>query len=154
MAAVAAGSVHGRKRGSVSAPPNETPPRLLVIDDDPPVARFAAAALTLEGFRVQIAATGRAGLDAAETAPPDIILLDLALPGMHGLAVLSGLRAHPATSTIPVVILTAGRDPDAEGAALALGAAACLHKPIGAGVLVSAVRRALAATGTARVPLG
>jgi DNA-binding response OmpR family regulator len=120
-----------------------TRPRLLLIEDDPPIVRFASAAFRMEGMTVQTASTGRAGLAAARSDPPDLILLDLSLPEMHGLDVLDQLRAGTDTNTIPVVILTASGGVDAERRAQALGVSAYLHKPIAAGALVAAVRLAL-----------
>ena len=82
------------------------------------------------GTRLRSEASGRAGLEAAARDKPDMILLDLHLPDMHGDRVLSELKAEPATAAIPVVILSADASPGVVRRLLASGAFAYLTKPI------------------------
>lgn len=82
------------------------------IDDDHGCQLSVARFLTLVGgHRVETAYTGRAGLERAAELLPDIILLDLMLPDIDGMEVLAGLRENPATSSIPVIMIT-GADLD------------------------------------------
>ncbi len=86
---------------------NSTPPSILLIDDDPLVRRIIGRALEAKGYRVTEASSGTEGLECARKNPPDLILLDLVMPGMDGFQVCAELRRHPLTTTIPIVMLTA-----------------------------------------------
>jgi PAS domain S-box-containing protein len=91
--------------------PSEAAPRqgptALVVDDDPAARELVAALLTPEGFSVVTAATGEEAVTLATTACPDVILLDLLLPGLSGFGVVAQIKDNPATRHIPIVILTA-----------------------------------------------
>jgi CheY-like chemotaxis protein len=91
--------------------------RLLVVDDDPNVPDMVRQLLEGEPVAVEAAADGREALRAVAERPPDVVLLDLLMPGLDGFGVLEALRADPGWSRIPVVVLTA-RTPTAEEAAL------------------------------------
>ncbi len=84
-------------------------PRLLVIDDSLTIRRVLELALGGAGWRLEVAATGRAGITLARAAPPALILLDYVLPDLPGAEVCSLLAADPATSTVPVVVMS-GKD--------------------------------------------
>jgi signal transduction histidine kinase/CheY-like chemotaxis protein len=88
------------------APSRGRPRRLLLIDDDLTVHELLAEMLTPHGFVLEVAASGEKGLAAARRRPPDLVLLDLVMPGMDGFAVAAQLRTDPATATVPVVVLT------------------------------------------------
>ncbi|MCP3998796.1 MAG: response regulator, partial [bacterium] len=81
--------------------------RILVVDDDPDILQFVEMNLDMEGFDAQTALSGRIALEEARERPPDLILLDVMMPELDGLTVLRRLRSSPATSSIPVVLLTA-----------------------------------------------
>jgi CheY-like chemotaxis protein len=100
---------------------------VLVIDDDPAVRDLMERTLVKDGFEVRVAAEGRSGLELARQLGPAIITLDVMMPGMDGWAVLSALKADPATAEIPVVMLTIVDD---KGMGFALGAADYFTKPI------------------------
>ena len=104
-------------------------PRILAIDDTPANLQVLAAALTLD-FNLQIATSGPVGLAAAGKAPPDLILLDVMMPGMDGFEVCRRLKADPVLQTIPVIFITATTDRNAEEMGLALGAVDYISKPI------------------------
>jgi DNA-binding response OmpR family regulator len=82
------------------------PGRILVVDDDPAVARFLAQDLQLAGYAVDVLADGHRTLEHAVLTRPDLVLLDVDLPGCDGVEVLRQLRAHPPTSSLPVIVLT------------------------------------------------
>jgi CheY-like chemotaxis protein len=86
--------------------------RVLVVDDEAAVRALVAASLDGAGCEVEACADGPAALHSAIESPPRLILLDVALPGMNGADVLRRLRAEPATSAVPVVMLT-GLEPPA-----------------------------------------
>jgi two-component system response regulator RpaA len=86
---------------------------ILVIDDDEIVARSVELSLRRSGFQVSVNNTGVEGLKTARREPPDLIILDIIMPGMDGYAVCRELRADPLLGDIPVLFLTAkGKDED------------------------------------------
>lgn len=80
--------------------------RILAVDDEPDVLTIVQSALQSEGYEVETAANGQDCLDAAKANPPDLILLDVMMPGMSGFDVLRELKAHDPTSRIPIIMLT------------------------------------------------
>lgn len=89
-------------------------PTVLIVEDYQDCLDMYAAYLGLSGFRVIKASDGAAALDVAGRAAPDVILMDLSLPGMDGFEVTRRLKRNPATESIPVVALTAQSLPDVE----------------------------------------
>lgn len=83
------------------------PRAVLVVDDDPDIRKVVAANLAAEGIKVHTAANGYEAQAQALKLSPDLIILDVGLPGRDGLQVLAALRGHPDTANIPVVLLTA-----------------------------------------------
>ena len=82
-------------------------PKILVIEDAFPTRRLVELSLAYEGFDVIEREDGPSGLEAALTLIPDLIVLDIALPGMDGWEILSRLRADPKTEHIPAIVITA-----------------------------------------------
>lgn len=122
--------------------------RILLVDDDPDIRRIAALSLgRLGGFGVVLAASGAEALLAVANAPPDLILLDVSMPGMDGPATLAALRASPSTAGIPVVFFTATATASEVERLCALGAAAVLPKPFEVAELPRLVRDILARMG-------
>jgi signal transduction histidine kinase/DNA-binding response OmpR family regulator len=115
-----------------------TPVTVLVIDDDPLVRDLLQRFLVKEGFRVLSAATGEQGLALARSYRPDVITLDVMLPGMDGWTVLSKLTMDPLIGGIPVIILSMLDD---HKTGYALGASNYLTKPIDRARLVQALHR-------------
>lgn len=102
--------------------------RILVIEDDQFLRKAAGAALRRHGYVVLTAANGEAGLEVARAEHPDLVLLDLIMPGMQGFEVLKLLKEDQSTSSIPVIILSnLGQDVDVKNA-LQAGAADYLIK--------------------------
>lgn len=118
--------------------------KILVADDEPNILLSLEFLLQREGFEVSIARDGQQALDAVHSVEPDLLVLDVMMPNKTGLEVCQQLRADPATSQIPILMLTAkGRETDmAKG--LALGADAYMTKPFSTRELVAKVRALLA----------
>ena len=114
--------------------------RVLVIDDDPNVAEVVAAYLEREGCLVQRCEDGEAGLAAALADPPDLVVLDLMLPGLDGLEVCRRLQA---LAPVPVVMLTAKGDETDRIVGLELGADDYISKPFSPRELVARVKAVL-----------
>jgi two-component system, OmpR family, KDP operon response regulator KdpE len=113
---------------------------ILVVDDEPPIARAVAANLRARGHEVTTVASGTAALSAVETGDPDCVVLDLGLPGLHGLEVLRRLRTW---SSVPVVVLTATDAERDKVAAFELGADDYVTKPFGMAELLARIKVAL-----------
>src|SRR6202007_317159 len=112
--------------------------RVLVVDDDPPLQRMLARSLAAEGFEVMVAGDGGAALAAAERFAPDVIVLDIGLPALDGLAVCRRLRGKGLPT--PILILTA-RDAVADRVAgLEAGADDYLVKPFAIQELIARLR--------------
>jgi signal transduction histidine kinase/CheY-like chemotaxis protein len=112
---------------AATSPADSLGAAILVIDDEPAARDLVQRALTKEGYRVETAASGPEGLAMARRIKPAAITLDVMMPGMDGWAVLTVLKADPATADIPVVMLTVVDD---RNLGFALGAADYLIKPI------------------------
>ncbi len=118
----------------------DTGARVLVVDDEPAILRVVHTNLSGHGFRVDTAATGQEALDASMRVRPDLVLLDLGLPDMDGLEVISAIRERGST---PIVVLSARGAERDKVAALDLGADDYLTKPFGVNELLARVRVAL-----------
>ncbi len=86
------------------------PPRILIVDDEPDVADLIEAVLKDEGYTVAIARDGAQGLMLARDWAPDLIFMDIFLPGVDGGTVIRRLKAEPQTAAIPIVAMSAGRN--------------------------------------------
>jgi two-component system KDP operon response regulator KdpE len=114
--------------------------RVLIVDDEAPIRRALELNLAARGYEVDQAATGELALRQAAESHPDLILLDLGLPGIDGIEVVAALRAW---STVPIVVLTARGEETAKVAALDAGADDYVTKPFGMDELIARVRAAL-----------
>src|SRR5262245_35137905 len=112
-------------------------PNALVIDDELPIRRLPRVCLEANGYRVMEAATGQEGITQAAQHPPDVVLLDLGLPDLDGVAVLKRLREW---SRVPVVVLSVRDREDDKVAALDAGADDYVTKPFGTGELLARLR--------------
>lgn len=84
--------------------------RILVVEDERAVARTIQVNLDREGYQTELAANGSQALESIAAAAPDLVILDVVMPGMDGFEVLRALKADPETADIPVVMLTARSD--------------------------------------------
>ena len=115
-------------------------PKVMLVEDDRPLRSTLAATLFVSGFEVQEASTGEEALALAQVDVPHLYLLDLSLPGMDGLEVLTRIRAR---STVPVVVLTVREGKRDKIAALDAGADDYVVKPIDGDELIARIRAAL-----------
>lgn len=104
--------------------------KILVIEDNPLNLELATDLLEAAGFAVLAASDAEEGIQIARTAVPDLILMDVGLPGMDGLAAAQALKQDPQTRSVPIVALTAHAMKGDEAKALAVGCAGYLTKPI------------------------
>ncbi|MDX8514300.1 response regulator transcription factor [Mesorhizobium captivum] len=114
---------------------------ILVVDDEPPIRKLLRVGLGSQGYTVSEAPNAKAAIELIETQPPDLILLDLGLPGMSGLDLLGKWRNDGLD--IPVVILSSRTDEAGIVQALELGADDYVTKPFGMNELVARIRVAL-----------
>ncbi len=115
-------------------------PVIIIIEDDPPIRRFLRTSLATQGFSVFEAETGKQGMVEAGVRKPDLIILDLGLPDMDGVAVIKAIRAW---SNVPIIILSARSSEQHKIDALDAGADDYLMKPFGFGELMARIRVAL-----------
>ena len=115
-------------------------PRVLIIEDDPNVAEVVTRYLEREGYAVESAADGLAGLELALSDPPDLVVLDLMLPSLSGLEVCRRLRAR---APVPVIMLTARGEEVDRIAGLELGADDYVAKPFSPRELTARVKAVL-----------
>lgn len=111
--------------------------RILLIDDEARFARALAISLRAHGYDVDVATTGEQGLAAAASHHPDIVVLDLGLPGLDGIDVLRGLRAW---TNVPVIVLSARHEEPSKVDALDEGADDYVTKPFGMDELLARLR--------------
>ncbi|PYP29421.1 MAG: type II secretion system protein GspE [Gemmatimonadetes bacterium] len=122
-------------RSRVSGPHGELAVKVLLVDDEDSLRKVMRDLLERDGYSVSEARDGVQALDQIDRVGPDIIVLDLNLPGLDGYGVLSHLRSRPATASIPVIVLTAKGDEDNEVRVFELGADDFLTKPFRARAL-------------------
>jgi two-component system KDP operon response regulator KdpE len=119
---------------------------VLVVDDEPQIRRALRVGLVSHGYQVQMAASGEEALELAASAPPDVVILDLVLPGRNGLEVCQALREW---SPVPIIVLSARGQERDKVQALDLGADDYLTKPFGMDELLARIRVALRRAGGA-----
>ena len=132
----------------MAAAPSEGSPdndraTVLVVDDDPDLVELLQYALETEGFTVLIASDGVAGLAIAEAEKPDLIVVDIMMPRMDGIALTAQIRERAALRLTPILMLTARTDERDEIAGLEAGADDYLPKPVSPKRLVSRVKALL-----------
>jgi two-component system KDP operon response regulator KdpE len=114
------------------------PGRILVVDDEPAIIRFLRLGLTGHGYYVLTAGTGKAALDILEREDVNLLILDLGLPDMEGLDIITQLRAMK--SMVPIIVLSSRSEERSKVEALELGADDYLVKPFGMDELIARVR--------------
>ncbi|MGZ5614197.1 MAG: two-component system response regulator KdpE [Methylobacter sp.] len=119
---------------------NNTKPVIVVIEDDPQIRRFLRTSLRVQGFQVIEAETGERGIVEIGTRKPELVILDLGLPGMDGIEVIRKVREW---SAVPIIVLSARSRESNKIAALDAGADDYLTKPFGIGELLARIRVSL-----------
>jgi two-component system, OmpR family, KDP operon response regulator KdpE len=114
--------------------------RVLVVDDEPQIRRTLAINLRARGYQVDLAATGEEALKAAADQHPDVVVLDLGLPGIDGLQVIQGLRGW---TRVPIIVLSVREREADKVAALDVGADDYVTKPFGFNELLARLRAAV-----------
>ena len=117
--------------------------RILAVDDEPQILRALATNLRARGYDVDLAPTGEAALTLAATKHPNLVILDLGLPGIDGIDVIRGLRGW---STVPIIVLSVREAERDKVAALDAGADDYITKPFGMDELLARLRAALRRT--------
>ncbi|AOS45355.1 Sensory/regulatory protein RpfC [Lacunisphaera limnophila] len=131
----------GSPRLTRSPFPDQKRPKILVVDDDKDIRTVITEILDQSGYEVFTAASGQQGLDLAGQILPNLIVLDLMMPGMDGWTVLTKLQHKPQLADIPVIILSGASGLEM---AMSLGAAAVLFKPVDANQLTAEIAAQLA----------
>jgi CheY-like chemotaxis protein len=122
------------------------PTRILVADDDPVILRLLQVNFNLEGYEVHTATRGEEALEKAKEHLPDIILLDVMMPGVDGWEVCRRLKEDQATAAIPVIFLSARAQDQDRRRGYELGVVAYVTKPFDPGELIEVVQRSLGGT--------
>jgi two-component system alkaline phosphatase synthesis response regulator PhoP len=118
-------------------------PTILVVDDEEDIVELVELNLSREGYKVLACGTGEQALEITHSKLPDLVILDLMLPGIDGLEVCRRLKNHPKTEQIPIIILSAKGEESDIVTGLELGADDYVTKPFSGKVLVARVRRVL-----------
>ena len=124
--------------------------RILVVDDEPDIVSLVSYNLKKEGFSVTAVHEGGEALDLVKKKEFDLILLDLMLPGIHGMEICRILRAGPKTKNIPIIMLTAKGDETDRVRGLETGADDYMAKPFSPRELVARVKAVLRRSGDSR----
>ncbi len=106
------------------------PSTVLIVDDERQNRDVLEIMLNAEGFVVRSADSGESALELIAAAPPDLIVLDIMMPGMDGYQVTERLKGNDVTRRIPIIVLTSLNDQESRTRALAAGAEECLSKPV------------------------
>jgi two-component system, cell cycle response regulator DivK len=134
-------------------PPNlVTSAWILLVDDDEASTLLTLAVLERDGYEIRVARSAEAALEQIATGRPGLILLDIQLPGQDGLSFARQLKADPATSTIPIVALTAHAMAGRREEAMAAGCAGYISKPIDVKTFGSLVRGYMAQSSYRQTP--
>lgn len=114
--------------------------RVLLIEDEPNIIEAMSFILSRDGWTVHTHADGTSAVARVRAVPPDLVILDLMLPGRSGFDILRDLKADPATAAIPVLMLTARGQARDRDLALQLGATAFMAKPFSNAEVIENVR--------------
>ncbi len=120
-------------------------PRILSVEDDVDLQQVFAYVFKKKGWDVEYAYDGKDGLEKAKALKPELILLDMMLPGLNGIEVIEALKADENTRTIPVIVMTAYPSDESflRSAVIAMGAVEYLAKPVRVDDLIKTIERLL-----------
>jgi DNA-binding response OmpR family regulator len=126
--------------------------RAFIVEDDPDIVELVTHYLARDGFQVEAFADGRAALVKLQRGEPDLLILDLQLPGLDGLAICREIRSRPRTRELPVIMLTARGDEADRIVGLEMGADDYVVKPFSPKELMARVRAVLRRSGASSEP--
>ncbi|ANA39984.1 MULTISPECIES: response regulator transcription factor [Geobacter] len=119
--------------------------RILIVEDEESLLKLESILLSSRGYAVAGVTDGKAALDYIAATPPDLIILDIMLPGMDGFEVCRLIKADPSTRHIPVVMLTAKKSTQDREKGMDAGAAAYVTKPFKSARIIEIIQGLLAA---------
>src|SRR5829696_8693316 len=134
---------------STEAAPGSRTPRVLIVEDDEDIAQLLAHSVRKAGFDAAVMLSGAGVLARVRDSPPDLLLLDVMLPGLDGRDICRALRADPQIQAVPVIMITARADEAERVAGLELGADDYITKPFSPREVVARVRAVLRRTAAA-----
>ncbi len=117
--------------------------RILIVDDDRQVSLALSVRLKAADYDVDVAGDGESGLEKLAAGAPDVVLLDMRMPGIDGLEVMRRMKRDPRLADIPVIFVSANAQETAKRAALNAGGKFFLEKPFESRALLEAIRRVL-----------
>jgi two-component system, OmpR family, alkaline phosphatase synthesis response regulator PhoP len=117
--------------------------KILFIEDEPDQIMMVRLRLEKNGYEIFAAQEGREGLDKAIELCPDLVLLDIVVPGLDGFEICKRLKKNPRTQKIPIIVTTAAGQDDIEQLCLLLGAEDCVRKPYDSSDLVNKIKACL-----------
>ena len=120
--------------------------RIFVVEDDADIAELVAHHLRREGFEIEVFHSGSDVMELVRQQPPDLVVLDLMLPGLSGLEICRMMRAEAAIATVPIIMLTARAEEEDRVHGLELGADDYLTKPFSPRELIARIRAVLRRT--------
>ncbi|MFA6003027.1 MAG: ATPase, T2SS/T4P/T4SS family [Elusimicrobiota bacterium] len=123
-----------------SVPAATAPPRVLIVDDNPDNRILVRDSLRSENYALCEAVDGEDALRRISEQKPDLVLLDLMMPGMDGFAVVKALRSQPATNSLPIIVITAMNEAESQVLSLELGANDYMTKPFNPKILKARVK--------------
>ena len=118
--------------------------KILIVEDEESLLKLESILLTTKGYLVHGATTGLAALEAVAKEAPDLILLDIMLPGMDGFEVCERLKTNPETKHIPIILLTAKKTPEDVSRGEEVGADQYITKPFKSAMVMETIERLLA----------
>ena len=119
------------------------PEKILIVEDEESLLKLESILLTTKGYLVRGATTGPAALEAVAEEAPDLILLDIMLPGLDGFQVCERLKQNPETQHIPIILLTARKTPEDVARGKQVGADQYITKPFKSAMVMDAIANLL-----------
>jgi len=117
--------------------------KVLIIEDDENISKALEVRLNARGYQISTAFDAVMGIQKALNTPPDAILLDITMPGGNGLTLAERLKASTKTQDVPIIFLTASKQPELRQKAMALGGTAFFEKPYDFNYLLAALRASI-----------
>jgi len=121
--------------------------RILIVEDEESLLKLESIILTSKGYQVTGCSDGASALDEIARNPPDLVILDIMLPGMDGFEVCRRIRSHPESSRVPVIMLSARKNSQDIERGTQAGAEAYITKPFKSAQLISTIEQILSSSG-------